>query len=194
MATLRLCSIPDCGKPVAKREWCTAHYKRWCRHGDPTLGRSPNGAAPDFYERAVLHYRGTNCLIWPFARNEHGYGVMNSPGRTAIVSRRLCEEVHGPAPSPTHEAAHSCGKGHEGCVAKAHVSWKTPSGNAADKLKHDTHSRGERSSLAKLDEEKVRAIFHDARRPHRVIALDYGVSYVTISDIKRRRSWKWLSL
>ncbi|TGV15839.1 hypothetical protein EN816_00885 [Mesorhizobium sp. M8A.F.Ca.ET.173.01.1.1] len=194
MATKPLCSIPDCDKAAEKRGWCTAHYKRWQRHGDPTLGRSPNGAAMDFYERAVLHYRGSNCLIWPFARNENGYGVLHVSSGSALVSRRVCEEVHGPAPSAIHEAAHSCGKGHEGCVAKGHVSWKTPRSNSTDKLAHGTHNRGERHPLAKLTEDEVRAIYSDDRTPQSVIAREYGVSFVTVSDIKRGRSWKWLSL
>ena len=40
MATTRICSIADCGKPVAGRGWCTAHWTRWRRHGDP-LGSAP---------------------------------------------------------------------------------------------------------------------------------------------------------
>lgn len=38
MAALRLCSIPDCDKPLYGRGWCRAHYKRWTRHGDPLAG------------------------------------------------------------------------------------------------------------------------------------------------------------
>lgn len=29
------CSIDDCNKPHFCRGWCTAHYSRWQRHGDP---------------------------------------------------------------------------------------------------------------------------------------------------------------
>lgn len=41
MATSRLCSIPDCGKPTIARGWCPAHYKRWRLHGDPLAGDPP---------------------------------------------------------------------------------------------------------------------------------------------------------
>lgn len=30
--------IVDCGGPAVKRGWCTKHYKRWLRHGDPLAG------------------------------------------------------------------------------------------------------------------------------------------------------------
>jgi HNH endonuclease len=39
------CSISDCGKPVLGRGWCSKHYDRWLRHGDPlTLIRREPGA------------------------------------------------------------------------------------------------------------------------------------------------------
>lgn len=40
MAIPRLCSVEDCGKPVASRGWCNGHYRRWRMHGDPTKGKS----------------------------------------------------------------------------------------------------------------------------------------------------------
>lgn len=36
MAESRLCSIDGCGKPVRARDWCSTHYWRWHRTGDPT--------------------------------------------------------------------------------------------------------------------------------------------------------------
>jgi len=43
MATSRVCSIPDCGKPHRAHGWCVLHYKRWLRHGDPCAGRVLRG-------------------------------------------------------------------------------------------------------------------------------------------------------
>ena len=38
------CSIPDCGKPAGERRgWCTMHYARFLRHGDPMVRLSPSG-------------------------------------------------------------------------------------------------------------------------------------------------------
>jgi len=36
--TPAVCSIEDCGLPVLASGWCTAHYQRWSRHGDPLAG------------------------------------------------------------------------------------------------------------------------------------------------------------
>lgn len=30
------CSMPDCDKPRKARGWCSKHYNRWYRYGDPT--------------------------------------------------------------------------------------------------------------------------------------------------------------
>lgn len=40
MKATRICSIPDCGRPVDARSWCKTHWMRWKRHGDP-LGSAP---------------------------------------------------------------------------------------------------------------------------------------------------------
>jgi hypothetical protein len=34
------CSIEGCEKPVQARGWCSAHWARWKRHGDPLGGRN----------------------------------------------------------------------------------------------------------------------------------------------------------
>lgn len=32
---MRTCSIAECGKPQKSRNWCSMHYWRWSKHGDP---------------------------------------------------------------------------------------------------------------------------------------------------------------
>jgi hypothetical protein len=50
-----------------------------------------------------------------------------------------------------------------------------------------------RSHLTVLKEEQVRAI-HEDRRPYYRIAMDYGVSAMTVSHIKSNRTWRHLGL
>lgn len=33
----RICSVPDCTKTAHSRGWCSTHYSRWLRHGDPSV-------------------------------------------------------------------------------------------------------------------------------------------------------------
>lgn len=193
MANPKLCSIPDCDKPVFGRGWCQSHHYRWRRHGDPLGGRIPPGEAPRFLEDVVLPYMGEDCLFWPYSRNNYGYGKFWCDGRIQSVHRLVCEATHGPAPTPSHEAAHSCGNGHLGCVAATHLSWKTSKENAADKIVHGTTNEGSRNPQAKLTEETVLAIKAlEGTMTQRAIAAQFGVSYKLVNSIFRGTSWAWL--
>lgn len=42
-----ICSVPDCAAPVKTRGFCSSHYMRWWRYGDPLVVRrdsTPTGA------------------------------------------------------------------------------------------------------------------------------------------------------
>lgn len=195
MANSRLCSITDCGKKHDACGYCKVHYMRMRRHGDPLFSQGTEpGKVKEFYETTVLKYEGDECLIWPYSRHPNGYGTVSKDGKTTGVSRLVCKETCGDPPTPDHEAAHSCGNGHLGCVTKRHLSWKTPKGNCADKLIHGTLLRGEKHNMAKLTEAQVieiRALL-GKNELQKDIAEKYGVSFFAVSDIKRGKSWGWL--
>ena len=193
-AISRMCSVDGCARPSRKRGWCGMHYQRWQMHGDPSVTETPErGMALAFFREVVLPYEGDECLIWPFWRGTDGYGRVNIDGQVCIVSRLACEEANGPAPTPDHQAAHSCGKGKSGCVSKRHLAWKTQSENEADKLIHGTHNRGVRHPQAKLTEEHVREIRRlSGQTKQSEIADRYGVTFQTISAIVCGRKWAWL--
>jgi hypothetical protein len=93
--------------------------------------------------------------------------------KKARVARYVCEQANGPPPSPIHEAAHNCGKGHEGCVNPSHLRWATPKENVADTLIHGTRNRGERQGISKLTREQVL----------RIRSLRYKMTPLEISKI-----------
>lgn len=154
------CSFPGCDNPPspkASKGLCNSHY--WQLHKGRPL-------TPLSYRRNVrlpwmeqhVDYEGDDCLIWPFSRNKDGRPQVKISGKTKMAARVMCEMAHGKPPSPGLEAAHSCGKGNEGCVNPNHLRWATPVENAADKVLHGTQVRGERCWNAKLRETTVRAI------------------------------------
>ena len=69
------------------------------------------------------------------------------------------------------------------------LRWDTPKNNHADKVKHGTTNRGERSVKAKLTLEQVRSIRKD-NRLQRLIAVDYKIAESMISRIKNGVRWK----
>jgi hypothetical protein len=197
MAHQGICSVSDCGNTlIVAKGLCERHYRRFRKHGDPTAGRIEPGAQERYFTEVVLQYDGNECLKWPYSTTPKGYGYMSrigaGPGKRELVHRRVCEAVNGPPPTPQHEAAHSCGKGLQGCCAKRHLSWKTSGGNMADKYLHGTVARGE--MLSKLTEEDVRRIRVRLSRneSQTSIAKDYGVSHKTISKIHVGETWRWL--
>lgn len=193
MAAKFICSIPDCGNRGHARGFCIKHYRSWKKYGDPrkTEGvMSPRGSLLKFYREFVLPYDGDDCLTWPYSRTK-GYGVMTRDGRRTNVSRFLCEDIHGAPPTPQHEAAHSCGKGHMGCVTKRHLSWKSPLENAKDKILHGTTGRG--NVNAKLTEAAARQIIElRGIMSQRKIAEMFGVSVMHVCHIQRGERWAWL--
>ncbi|MBX5143268.1 hypothetical protein HJB79_31670 [Rhizobium lentis] len=191
MATTRLCSIPDCGKPLLAKGCCAAHYYRLTKHGDPLGGRTPPGEPLRFVNEVAMTHATNECLLWPFAKKGAGYGTIWIDGRLVGTHRYICERVHGAPPTPDHDAAHSCG--HEGCVNPHHLEWKTAAENMADKLIHGTHHRGERNPQAKLTEAEAREIISLKGLESKVaLAERFGVSTGTIGDIHRGRNWSWL--
>lgn len=184
----RKCSVTDCDKPHDARGFCNAHYTRLCNYGDPLAEkplRAGNGEVLEFFQSTVLPYDGDDCLIWPFTRNRKGYARLWYEGRMTYVSRLVCERVHGPPPTASHQSAHSCGKGHEGCVAPRHLRWATCKENHADKVIHGTVNR------AKLSEDDIREIRRLIGTMSQYdVAERFGVSPPTISAIKRGKTWR----
>lgn len=173
---------------------CIKHYKRLTRHGDTSKSlKLANGETARFYHQSVVPFDGDGCLLWPYGGTSSGYGLMTFYGKQEYVHRAICEEANGPPPTPQHEASHSCGNGHLGCVSRKHLSWKTPKENSADKIIHGTHNRGERSNFAKLTESQAREILAlRGLETQASIARRYGVHRVTVHDIHTRRNWAWL--
>lgn len=193
MADKPLCKISECGKQAFARGWCNAHYMRWRKHGDPLAGRTAEGETLAFIEMALLADT-EDCIRWPFGKGSDGRARTTLDGRKSLVSRIVCERVHGAPPTRDHQAAHSCGKGHEACINPKHLRWATPSENQKDRAEHGTHTMGERNPkavLAKSDVHRIRRLIADGKT-RRALAREYGVSRQAIADIAARRTWAWL--
>jgi hypothetical protein len=188
------CTSLGCFKRQWSRGLCNTHYYRWWKHGDPEFvqyRQSPAGAPRAFLD--AIPATGSGCIHWPYSTNNVGYGQVYIDGRKHLVSRVVCERVHGPPPSASHLAAHSCGRGHTGCVAPWHLSWKMPAGNAEDARQHGTLSCGERHTSAKITEADVREIRTLlGKQTQDAIAARFGVSQGAISKIATSKTWRHL--
>jgi len=150
------CSLVGCDKPHYGNGFCRAHWKRAQRYGNPLAGSTPWGSVRKWIEEVAIPYSGDDCLIFPYSRDTFGYGKANIDGRNIGVHVFVTARTKGPKPSRSHEACHSCGNGHLGCVNPKHIRWGTRSENIHDAVRHGTWVRrmpsGERAIAAKYSD------------------------------------------
>jgi len=152
MATLRICAIPDCGKPVKSLGWCNTHYLRFYRLGDPMAssnrktGPKPKPLA-DRFLALVPDKPADSCWIWGSVKLPNGYGQFGIGCRTdqswrMVLAHRVSHELfNGPIPDGMH-VMHSCDN--PSCVNPAHLRAGTRSENMQDSIAKDRHRHGSR--------------------------------------------------
>ena len=77
---MKVCSIDGCDGAVRARGWCTRHYCRWRKHGDPLVGGI---AVPDLLaEVKRLRNALADACIDQYMK-DHGYTHIGKPPGTA---------------------------------------------------------------------------------------------------------------
>lgn len=168
------------------------HYVRWKKYGDPMVSYADRKKIA--WVETNASYGGDDCLKWPFSVNGNGRGDVSFNGvKHRSAPKAMCWLAHGPPPSEEYEAAHSCGKGHEGCMNPRHLSWKTRKENETDKIDHGTARRGCKINTTKLTENDVREI-RDIVGTVKVgvITKRFGISRGQVYKIRDRHAWAWL--
>jgi hypothetical protein len=114
-----ICSVEGCEDPIRNgRGWYNKHYKRWLKHGDPTITLLARGATPaeKFWPDVNQHgpipeYRPElgPCWLWDGAKDQNGYGRCHIPGRRQQVPAHSLayELLVGPIPEGL-EPDHLC--------------------------------------------------------------------------------------
>lgn len=124
------------------------------------------------------------CLIWPFARKGGGYASVGGDG--ILVHRLICEHRHGPAPTPEHHAAHSCGRGHDGCVNQWHLNWRTPTENQLERFQQ--HGLAPRNKLTATQAAEIRAL--QGLETADETAVRFGISESNVRLIWAGKTWR----
>lgn len=185
----KVCIFDGCGAPSKSKGYCQKHYLRHRQHGDASIKlRAANGECMDWMRRHV-DYTGEACLIWPYSTGGRGDPTVEYDGKMRSACRVMCALVNGHPPTPKHEAAHNCGKGHEGCINPSHLRWATSVENKADKRVHGTHTFGEIHPVSKLTEPEVMRVIRGSDAPC-ALARELGVSHTLIIRIRRGDLWK----
>ena len=94
----RTCSIDGCDGKVVGRGWCSKHWQRWRRLGDPEAGVLPRFPTPASRLAAMQVTTPGGCVLYTGRKNESGYGMIRSGGSMQLVHRVAWEIEHGPIP------------------------------------------------------------------------------------------------
>lgn len=183
-----------CDRRVIARGYCTLHYQRWKKWGDPNFTEvAPRGTpVPDRLSRYSRRAR-SGCLEWTGARNGSGYGKIQIDGRTEIVSRIAWELSNGAIPDGI-QVCHSCDN--PPCFEVSHLFLGTGSDNMRDCVRKGRKYIvcGEAHHLTTLSADDVREIRSATTDlSYQQLARQFNVSGSTIRRIVTGETWAHLA-
>lgn len=191
---MKKCGVTGCENPHLAKGWCSTHYKRWKKSGDPLKVKQVQNHGLTVYERLLLNVSirpDAECWEWTGGRDVNGYGRMGVGEKPLLVHRLSFEFAHGITLTPKQHVMHKCDN--PSCVRPSHLSLGTHADNMADKMAKGRHvygvSLGTKHGMSKLTESDVRAI-RESSATGVALAAEYGVSTTSISDIRNRRIWR----
>jgi HNH endonuclease len=124
------CTFDGCERPHEARGYCTLHYDRWKRHGDPGVTRRSTLLTwQERYEMCVV--RGEGCWGWSgTTTTTRGYTVAKMPSPAGTLASRASWLLHrGPIPEGL-SVLHHCDE--PLCTNPEHLYLGTQSQNMKD--------------------------------------------------------------
>ncbi len=139
-----------------------------------------------------IRRKSTKRLLKP--RISNGYCMVdlrvNGDRKYHRIHRLVAYAFIGIPPTAKHEIRHSDGNKQNNYLSN--LSWGTREENERDKIRHNKTNRGQRNGRSKLTLDQVkeiRQLLSKGNLLQRQIAEIFGVTRMTISDIKGGRSW-----
>lgn len=179
------CLVADCDREVYGKGWCSLHWKRARRHGDPNRTPVREESLEQRLRRIAPPSGDDECWVWTGAVDpDDGYGVMGWEGRNLRPHRVAWELANGRRIPSGLVVRHRCDN--PPCCNPRHLLIGTQADNIADAVARDRHVYGERSGQAKLTTAQVsaiRAALADGRRMSE-LARQFGVSKTHIRRIR----------
>ncbi|GIN88690.1 hypothetical protein J6TS2_50760 [Heyndrickxia sporothermodurans] len=181
----KICKIDGCKGKYKGLGYCTKHYQRFKKHGDPLKNnRRKKLITFDIDENGCF-----NCTS--HAECNGGYHRMRvGKDKHILIHRFIYEQCYGMIPNDLI-VRHKCDNPH--CINPEHLELGTYQDNMMDKVNRGRCNSpyGERVKQSKLKENDVKEIRYLLTKNLGIseIARKYGVSPASISRIKDGISW-----
>lgn len=125
------CSVIDCGRPIYGHGFCSAHYQRWRKHGDPRpdvpIRRVDASLSERFWAKVN---KGPGCWEWLGSKHPSGHGTIRV-GAGPKYAHRVSLEMAGQAIPQGCEVDHICMN--PSCVRPDHLRVATRKQNEENK-------------------------------------------------------------
>lgn len=157
---MRYCSIEECKDKLWARGWCSSHYHRWNKYGDPSLGRrrQEHHGMTHTREYKIWHGMTRRCT----SKNLKSY--KNYGGRGIKVCERWQESFMnfyadmGRRPSPMHSVERL---DNNGDYEPSNCVWATPLEQSINKRAPSTSKSGYRGVSKYRGKWRARIKFKD---------------------------------
>ena len=190
------CSIENCARPVLSRGWCSLHYQRWQRHGDPLAGKTFKPRGLNLEEAFAWFMPGDpppadECWDWTGGLAAGRYGTFRFSGGNVLahVASHRIYNTNDPVTEEKPFVLHSCDR--PICCQPAHLHADTQANNVLEAVERNRHTHGEHHHRARLKEPDVLFI-RQSPLSNVALANMFGVHKETVGCIRRRKSWKHL--
>lgn len=189
-----ICSVEGCDGTARGHGYCSKHYTKWRRHGDPLHSerRYHKGVtAEQRFWAYVTKRRGSGaCWEWTGMKSTSGYGFLHLAPGEKVMAHRFSYALHvGPIPAGKL-VLHRCDN--PPCVNPRHLFCGTHKDNTADMFAKGRAKPGDMTGTnnhqAKINEDVVRAI-RASPDTAEAVADWYGLSKSLIHAIRQRRLW-----
>ena len=133
----------------------------------------------------------SDCWEWTGAKYPSGYGAFGWAYKCGYEQRahRFSWNLHFGGIPKGMCVCHKCDN--RACVNPHHLFLGTSQANTQDRENKGRGNapKGSKNGLSKLSEEAVMRIREDSRNTY-ALGGEFGVSHMTISSIKRRKTWR----